>query len=41
MAASAEALQKTIVGTLKVQDLASALNPMADSPGHEDCLEED
>ena len=41
MAASAEALRKTIVGTLKAQDLASASNPMADSPGHEDRLEED
>ena len=41
MATSTEALQKTIIGILKAQDLASASNLMADSPGHEDCLEED
>ena len=34
MAASAEAFKKTIVGTLKAQDLATAENPTADTPGH-------
>ena len=41
MAASAEAFKKTIVGTLKAQDLATAENPAADTPGHDDCFEDD
>ena len=41
MAASTEAFKKTIVGTLKAQDLATAENPAADTPGHDDRFEDD
>jgi hypothetical protein len=41
MIASAEAFKKTVVGTLKAQDLATAENPAADTPGHDDRLEDD
>ena len=39
MIASAEALRTMITGTLKAQDLATATNPTADSPGHDDRFE--
>ena len=41
MTASAEAFKKTIIGTLKAQDLANAENPTADTPGHDDHFEDD
>ena len=40
MIASTEALRTMITGTLKAQDLATATNPTADSPGHDDRFEE-
>jgi len=40
MIPSAEALKKTIIGTVKAQDLATAVNPTADYPGHNDQFKE-
>ena len=41
MTASAEAFKKTIIGTLKAQDLATAENPTADTPSHDDRFKND
>ena len=39
MAALAEAFKKIVIGTLKAQDLATAENPTANTPGHDDRFE--
>ena len=41
MVASTEAFKKTVIGTLKAQDLATTENPTADTPGHDDRLKND